>query len=52
MQIRRDDLTGPEITALLHEHLEHMHEISPPGTMHALPPEALRHPDITFWSGW
>ncbi|MBT8136446.1 MAG: GNAT family N-acetyltransferase [Gammaproteobacteria bacterium] len=29
-----------------------MHEISPPGTMHALPPEALRHPDITFWSGW
>lgn len=52
MRIRRDDLSGPEITALLREHLEHMHEISPPGTVHALPLEALRHPDITFWSAW
>jgi len=30
MDIREDDLTGPQIIALLREHLENMHAIHPP----------------------
>jgi putative acetyltransferase len=52
MQIRRDDLTGPEIQALLEEHLRNMHELSPPESVHALDLEKLRRPDISFWTGW
>ena len=52
MQIRVDDLRGPEIRALLEEHLRNMHEISPPESVHALDLEALRHPAITFWTAW
>ncbi len=29
-----------------------MHATSPPGSVHALDLEALRAPDITFWSAW
>jgi putative acetyltransferase len=52
MNIRLDDLRGPEIRALLEEHLRNMHEISPPESVHALDLEALRRPDITFWTAW
>jgi putative acetyltransferase len=52
MLIRIDDLSGPEIRALLAEHLEHMHEMSPPESVHALDIDGLRRPDITFWSAW
>ena len=52
MEIRRDDLAGPEIAALLKEHLDNMAENSPPESVHALPIEELRKPDITFWSVW
>lgn len=52
MLIRTDDLTGPEIRALLEEHLRHMHEISPPESVHALDLPALRRPDISFWTAW
>ncbi len=52
MDIRIDDLRGPEIRALLQEHLEHMRAISPPESVHALDLEALRQPEITFWTGW
>jgi len=52
MLIRTDDLTGPEIQALLHEHLRHMHAISPPESVHALDLAALRGPDISFWTAW
>jgi putative acetyltransferase len=38
MQIRLDDLTGPQIHALLDEHLRNMHEVSPP--------------EISFWTAW
>ncbi len=47
-----DDLTGPEIAALLQVHLDSMHEHSPPGSVHALNLDALRSPDISFWSVW
>jgi putative acetyltransferase len=52
MLIRPDDLTGPEIRALLEEHLRNMHEISPPESVHALDLAALRRPEITFWTAW
>ena len=52
MHIVVDDLRGPEIRALLEQHLRNMHEISPPESVHALDLEALRHPSITFWTAW
>ena len=52
MNIKIDDLRGPEIAQLLQEHLDHMYSVSPAASVHALDIEALRHPDITFWSAW
>jgi putative acetyltransferase len=52
MHIEIDDLTRPAIHALLNEHLQHMHELSPPESVHALDLEKLRQPNITFWTAW
>jgi len=52
VNIRLDDLRGPEIRALLEEHLRNMHELSPPESVHALDLDALRHPGISFWTAW
>src|SRR5919204_4035620 len=52
MEIRIDDLRGPEIAQLLAEHLRNMYEITPAESVHALPLEKLRSPDVTFWSVW
>jgi putative acetyltransferase len=52
MEIKIDDLSGPEIAELLREHLENMAEDSPPESRHALNLEQLRQPGITFWSAW
>jgi putative acetyltransferase len=50
--IRLDDLRGPEIAALLQEHLDDMHVHSPPEHVHALDLEGLRAPGISFWTAW
>ncbi len=52
MHIRIDDLSGPDIRALLDEHLHNMHELSPPESVHALSIDELRQPDVTFWTAW
>lgn len=52
MKIELDDLSRPEVHALLNEHLENMYELSPPESVHALDLEKLRRPEITFWSAW
>lgn len=52
MRIIRDDLSGPEVQALLAEHLQNMHSISPRESVHALDLDGLRQPDITFWTVW
>ena len=52
MRIELDDLTRPEVHALLREHLDNMHEITPPGDVHALDLARLRNPAITFWTAW
>jgi len=52
MNIKVDDLRGPEIHQLLREHLQSMALHSPPESVHALDIEALRQPEITFWTAW
>ena len=52
IEIRMDDLSGPEIAGLLREHLQSMTLYSPPESIHALDLDALRQPAITFWSAW
>ena len=52
MLIRQDDLQGPQVAALLREHLDHMYAVSPPESVHALGIESLRAPNITFWTAW
>ncbi len=50
MEIKVDDLSGPEVHELLREHLRDMHLHSPPESVHALDLGALRRPEITFWT--
>ena len=45
-------MTGPEIAALLEEHLRSAAELSPAGSRHALDLDGLRAPEVTFWSVW
>lgn len=52
MDLRLDDLRHPTVIVLLQEHLDWMHRISPPESVHALDLDALRRPDITFWTLW
>jgi putative acetyltransferase len=52
MNIRVDDLTSPEVIDLVRQHLQGMSQHSPPESVHALGLEALRKPEITFWSVW
>lgn len=51
-RIIEDDLTGPEVGALLALHLAEMHQWSPACKVHAMPIERLRQPDVTFYSAW
>jgi putative acetyltransferase len=52
MEIRVDDLSGPEISQLVREHLQGVALHSPPESVHVLGLDALRQPEITFWSVW
>ena len=50
MRIQIDDPARPDVHALLEEHLRHMHELSPPESVHALDVSKLKVPEITFWT--
>ena len=50
MKIILDDLSGTEIAAFLDEHVQQMRAITPLKSKYALDLDALRAPDITFWS--
>lgn len=50
--VRLDDLSSPDVQALIAEHLAGMHANSPPEHVHALAIEGLRMPGVTFWSAW
>ena len=52
MRIELDDLSSPAVHALLQEHLDNMHELSPPEQVFALDLSKLKSPDITFWTVW
>ena len=52
MEIQRDNLTRPEVLALLEEHLRDMRSTTPPESVHALDPAGLLRPEVTFWSMW
>ena len=52
MHIEVDDLTRPEVTALLQVHLEAAALDSPPESVHALDLDGLKAPDVTFWTAW
>jgi putative acetyltransferase len=52
MRIELDDLSRPDVRDLLERHLVDMHATSPPESVHALDPEALAEPDVTFWTAW
>ncbi|NEY30949.1 GNAT family N-acetyltransferase [Streptomyces sp. PRKS01-65] len=50
MHIVVDDLSGPEITAFLREHVQQMRSLTPEESAHALDLDELRRPEITVWS--
>jgi putative acetyltransferase len=52
MQIRVDDLQGADIGELLRTHLENSRRWSPPESIHALDLDALRSPEVTFFTAW
>lgn len=52
MLIRVDDLRGPETADLLAAHAAFCRSTSPPESNHFLELDALRAPDVTFWTAW
>lgn len=52
MRIIEDDLSGPDIRALLEEHFAGMLANSPPDSCHFLDIDGLKSSDVTFWSIW
>ncbi len=49
---RSNNLTDPLVQQLLAEHQDRMADHSPPESRHVLDVDALRKPEITFWSMW
>jgi putative acetyltransferase len=52
MRIERDDLTHPDVVALIELHLRSAFENSPPGSVFALDVSGLRDPAVTLWTAW
>jgi putative acetyltransferase len=52
MHIELDDVSRPQVLALLEEHLRNMHEITPEGQVFAFDAKKLRVPGVTFWTAW
>jgi putative acetyltransferase len=52
MRVELDDLSRPQVHALLREHLDDMRSLTPPEDVHALDLAKLRGPGITFWTVW
>lgn len=50
MEIVREDPRRGDVITLLTEHLTEMRATSPPESVHALDPDALSTPDVTFWA--
>lgn len=50
MRIEIDDPARADVFVLLEEHLRHMHELSPPESVHASDVSGLTVPEVTFWT--
>lgn len=50
--IRRDNLSGADVQALVQEHIDEMLSNTPIESVHTLPLDSLRKPELTFWSVW
>ncbi|MCX6400276.1 MAG: GNAT family N-acetyltransferase [Propionibacteriales bacterium] len=50
VQIHLDDPLRSDVLALLEEHLADMYATSPAESVHALDPQTLAAPDVSFWS--
>jgi putative acetyltransferase len=52
MRIELDDVSRPQVLALLEEHLRSMYEITPPDQVFAFDANKLRAPGVVFWTAW
>jgi putative acetyltransferase len=52
MHIEVDDVSRPQVLALLEEHLRNMYEITPENQVFAFDAKQLRAPGVTFWTAW
>ena len=52
MRIEIDDVSRPQVLALLEEHLRNMYEITPPEHVFAFDAAKLRQPGVVFWTAW
>jgi putative acetyltransferase len=52
IEIRPDDLSGPEMADLIAIHAGTMLAASPPESCHFLPIDGLRQPSVSVWSLW
>jgi len=52
MEIRRTNLSEPEVVALLQYHLHDVARLSPRNVVHALDLDGLAKPDIDVFAGW
>lgn len=50
--IRRDNLNGADVQTLIQEHISEMLSNTPLESVHTLPLDSLRKPEVTFWSVW
>ncbi|ROR94899.1 putative acetyltransferase [Sinobacterium caligoides] len=50
IQIQKDDLSDGAIERLLNTHIQEMYKHSPAESVHAIDPEKLKDPSVTFWS--
>ena len=50
--IRIDDLSGDAPQSIVREHLAGMLHNTPIESVHALPLDKLKQPNITFWTAW
>lgn len=52
MRIELDDVSRPQVLALLEEHLRNMHEMSPADAVFAFDASKLRAPGVSLWTAW
>lgn len=52
MRIEIDDVSRPQVLALLDEHLRNMREITPPDQVFAFDAQQLKGPGVIFWTAW